>query len=76
MHYYYSKHKCSLCFVKEYSIPLVLVSWPCASFFFFKGYCWDTHAEVSQAMQVSYTGTELQMKCSHFLASQQHCLTL
>ena len=41
MHYYYSNHKCSLCFVEEYLIPPVLVSWPCASFFF-KGYCWDT----------------------------------
>ena len=58
MHYYYSNHKCSLCFVEEYLIPPVLVSWPCASFFF-KGYCWDTHAKVSQAMQVSYMGTTL-----------------
>ena len=75
MHYYYSKHKCSLCFVKEYLIPL----YSCVlamCFIFFKGYCWDTHAEVSQAMQVSYTGIALQMKCPCFLACQQHCLKL
>ena len=35
MHYYHSEHGCSLCFVKGYLIPLVLVSRLCFVFFFF-----------------------------------------
>jgi len=35
MKYYYSEHECSLCFVKWYLIPLVLVSQLCPAFFFF-----------------------------------------
>lgn len=33
MQCYYSKHECSICFVKVYLIPLVLVSQPCPAFF-------------------------------------------
>ena len=49
MHYYYSEHECSLCFVKQYLIPLVLVFWPCSAIFFFfnKGHEWDTHADTA-----------------------------
>ena len=40
MHYYYLEHECSLCFVKGYSIPLVIVSYHC-------------RAKVSQSCQMS-----------------------
>ena len=32
MQYYYLEHECSLCFVKWYSILLILVSWLCFAF--------------------------------------------
>ena len=35
MHYYHLEHECSLCFVKGYLIPLVLVSRLCFVFIYF-----------------------------------------
>ena len=35
LEYYYSKHECSLCFVRRYLIPFILVSQLCPFFFFF-----------------------------------------
>ena len=42
MQCYHSKHECSICFVKVYLIPLVLVSQPCLAFFFKR--TWLGHA--------------------------------
>ena len=73
MQYYYLEHECSLCFVKWYSILLVLVSWLCFAFKinFLKKFKqtnnWDTHAKVSEDCQMSELDMTSQMKYLCFL---------
>ena len=66
MHYYFSKHECSLFCERVFDSSCSRV----LHFFFLSKKDTDMHAKVSQAFQVFDMGIAPQMKCSYFLDVQ------